>query len=199
MAEFPYLPMWTDAYLADTTHLRTEEHGAYLLLLFAAWRNADCSLPDDDAILARLAGMSAPKWSAAKPIVMSFWVLDKRKKKWTQKRLKDEREKATVKKSKARDSAASRWKQKKTGDANAMRSECYPEPEPYPVRKPSGFPPGAPAREKPKGWIDRKTHSQALNEIISRIEDHEQRGTEIGSAVTPQPLQLLSASGSGRR
>lgn len=37
MADFPYLPIWTDAYLADTTHLRTEEHGRLLLLLMKAW------------------------------------------------------------------------------------------------------------------------------------------------------------------
>ena len=28
MADFPYIKFYTDAYLADTTHLRTEEHGA---------------------------------------------------------------------------------------------------------------------------------------------------------------------------
>jgi uncharacterized protein YdaU (DUF1376 family) len=47
-----------------------------------------------------------------------------------QKRLRKEREKATIKKDKARDSAASRWKSKEKGDANALRTQCYPEPKP---------------------------------------------------------------------
>lgn len=130
MADFPYLPIWTDAYLADTTHLHTEEHGAYLLLLFSAWRTPDCSLPDDDEILARLTGLSQARWKAMKPTIMAFWKLDKRKKRWLQKRLKVEREKAVTKRGKAKDSASSRWKQTKSGDANAMRTQCYPEPEP---------------------------------------------------------------------
>lgn len=130
MADFPYLPMWTDAYLADTTHLHTEEHGAYLLLLFSAWRNPECSLPDDDATLSRLAGLSLAKWKAMKPTIMAFWKLDKRKKRWVQKRLQVERKKAVSKRGKAKDSAASRWKQTKKTHANAMRTQCYPEPEP---------------------------------------------------------------------
>ena len=40
MAEAPIMPFATDAYIGDTTHLTTIEHGAYLLLLFAMWRTA---------------------------------------------------------------------------------------------------------------------------------------------------------------
>ncbi len=137
MADFPYLPMWTDAYLADTTHLRTEEHGAYLLLLFAAWRTPGCSLPNDDEALARIAGLTTSKWQAMKGVVMAFWSLDKRRKRWVQKRLKKERSKASEKRAKASNSAVSRWKKTKPRDANAMLGACYPEP--YPKEKPNGF------------------------------------------------------------
>ena len=58
MAEFPALALWTDAYLADTRHLSTLEHGAYLLLMMEAWRRPHCDLPDDDRVLARLAGLT---------------------------------------------------------------------------------------------------------------------------------------------
>lgn len=135
MAELPCMPFWTDAYLADTQHLTTEEHGAYLLLLIQAWRSHDCSLADDDEMLARQAGVSSAKWKGMKTIVMAFWTLDRRRKRWVQKRLKIEREKATIKKAKARDSAASRWNNKGKGDANALRTQCYPEPNPEPIER----------------------------------------------------------------
>lgn len=148
MADLPCMPFWTDAYLADTQHLTTEEHGAYLLLLFQAWRSHDCSLADDDDMLSRQAGVSIAKWKEIKPIIMSFWKLDKRRKRWVQKRLKIEREKATVKKAKARNSAASRWKGKEKHDANALRSQCYPEPKPEHLEKSIDFSYGAVAQKK---------------------------------------------------
>lgn len=146
MADFPYLPLWTDAYLADTTHLRTEEHGAYLLLLFSAWRTADCSLPDDDDILSRTVGLSLTRWQTMKPTVMAFWRLNKKRKRWVQKRLQNEREKSVKKSSKARGSAVTGWKQRKSRNANAMRTQCYPEPEP--IEKANTFSKRAAARKK---------------------------------------------------
>ena len=38
MSKLTSMPFLVDAYIADTTHLSLEEHGAYLLLLFAMWR-----------------------------------------------------------------------------------------------------------------------------------------------------------------
>lgn len=148
MASLPCMPFWTDAYLADTLHLTTEQHGAYLLLLFQAWRSHDCSLADDDEMLSLQAKVTPAKWRTMKPAIMAFWTLDKRRKRWVQKRLKNEREKATAKKVKARDSAASRWKDKEKGDANAMRSQCYPEPNPEPIKKTNVFSLGAGAQKK---------------------------------------------------
>src|SRR3546814_13351955 len=43
-----HIPLFPDAYHRDPTHLTTEEHGAYLLLLMAAWGTEDCSLPNDE-------------------------------------------------------------------------------------------------------------------------------------------------------
>ncbi len=123
MANLPFMPFWTDAYLADTVHLTTEQHGAYLLLLFQAWRSPDCSLVDDDTLLALQAKVSPAKWRAMKPVVMAFWKLDKRRKKWVQKRLRIEREKAMERKAKARDSAVTRWKGKEKSDAKALRRQ----------------------------------------------------------------------------
>jgi uncharacterized protein YdaU (DUF1376 family) len=88
MAEFPALPLWTDAYLGDTTHLTTIEHGAYLLLLMTAWRSRDCKLPDDDRLLARYARCSAGQWKRLRPILEPFFVVENGH--WWQRRLTDE-------------------------------------------------------------------------------------------------------------
>lgn len=75
MAEFPALPLWTDAYLADTGHLTTLEHGAYLLLLMTMWRNGG-SLPNDDKRLARFARLTAGQWKRIKPTIMEFFTVE---------------------------------------------------------------------------------------------------------------------------
>jgi uncharacterized protein YdaU (DUF1376 family) len=85
----PAVPLFPDAYLYDTRHLSLEEHGAYLLLLLAAWRMPDCALPDDDARLARILSISGKRWAKLKPTIMQFWHLENGH--WTQKRLLQER------------------------------------------------------------------------------------------------------------
>jgi uncharacterized protein YdaU (DUF1376 family) len=72
MAEFPAFPLWTDAYLGDTIHLTTIEHGAYLLLLMAMWRN-DGKLPDDDRMLARYARMTQGQWGRVSVTIRAFF------------------------------------------------------------------------------------------------------------------------------
>src|SRR4051812_4692086 len=88
MAEFPALPLFTDAYLGDTTHLTTIEHGAYLLLLMTAWRSRDCRLPNDDRMLARYTKLTPAQWQRVKPIIEPFFVVTDDG--WTQRRLTDE-------------------------------------------------------------------------------------------------------------
>jgi uncharacterized protein YdaU (DUF1376 family) len=65
MSKAPAMPMYWDAYLADTTHLTTEEHGAYMLLLAAMWRR-NGSVPDDDKDNARILGLTPAKWRKVK-------------------------------------------------------------------------------------------------------------------------------------
>lgn len=88
MAEFPALPLFTDAYLGDTTHLSTFEHGAYLLLLIVSWRSSGCCLPDDDALLCRYTRMTRDKWRKVRPILEPFFSV--RDGFWHQARLQNE-------------------------------------------------------------------------------------------------------------
>ncbi len=139
MAEFVALPLWTDAYLADTTHLTTTEHGAYLLLLIAAWRSKDCSLPNDDKLLARYSGLSPAQWKKMKPTILEFFSVENDR--LFQFRLIDEREAVKQKSKKASHSARARWlKTKKNGNANASAKQCSddaPLPLPLPLPLPS--------------------------------------------------------------
>lgn len=91
MSEFPSLPLFTDAFIADTGHLNATETGAYLMLLMMAWRSPGCRLPDDDQKLARWARVDPRAWARIKRSVMEFWTLVDGY--WTQKRLVLERDK----------------------------------------------------------------------------------------------------------
>lgn len=48
MAEFPALPVFTDALLADTEHLSDEEFGLYMRILILMWRTPRCRIPNDE-------------------------------------------------------------------------------------------------------------------------------------------------------
>lgn len=59
------MPFDFTAYLADTTHLNTVEHGAYLLLFGAMWRSPDGHIESDDSYLARVVKLPVDKWKRA--------------------------------------------------------------------------------------------------------------------------------------
>jgi hypothetical protein len=65
------MPVFIGDYLADTMHLSTEQHGAYLLLLFHLWRRG--ILHDDDVVLAQITGLTKSAWSSARPVLAEFF------------------------------------------------------------------------------------------------------------------------------
>lgn len=114
MAEFPALPLWTDAYLGDTTELSGLQHGAYLLLLITAWRSKDCALPDDDVRLAKIARVTLGQWARLRPVMERFWKIGNGV--WMNDRLSDERAAVSLRVKKASDAGrASALKRKHRG------------------------------------------------------------------------------------
>lgn len=122
MAQYPALPLWTDAYLADTTHLTAIEHGVYLLLLITMWR-AGGTLPNDDKTLARYGRVTMGQWLRIKPNLMPFFRISSDG--ITQGRLTDELVYVKRKGKKQSDNARARWlKNNDTADAVAVPDGC---------------------------------------------------------------------------
>ena len=67
-----WMPMFWGDYLADTRHLSTLQHGAYLLLIAHYWQQR--GLPNDDHQLATITGLSVRDWLRHKPVLQKFFV-----------------------------------------------------------------------------------------------------------------------------
>ena len=103
MTNAPFMQLYVADYLADTQHLTTEQHGAYLLLLMTMWRNAG-SLPNDEKKLARIAHVSLKRWHIIAGDVMAFFDISDGR--ITQKRLSEELQKAVSKSEKRKTSGS---------------------------------------------------------------------------------------------
>lgn len=119
-----WMPLYTADYLADTMHLNTLQHGAYLLLLMHQWRIGQ--VPDDDAQLAAITRCDLATWrKSVAPVIRPFFrsadgVL-------VQKRLASERGRADhitdVRALAGKEGAAKRWGKrdgKKPADTEEM-------------------------------------------------------------------------------
>lgn len=142
MAKYPALPFWTDAYLGDTTHLTTLQHGAFLLLLFAMWRSKDCRIADNDRTLAIITGLSASHWKRARPVLEAMNRVEGGY--WTNARLQDEREfltKVRLNNSRAgKASALKRLHRDATPVERAFNNPSTPTPIPITTVVPNGTP-----------------------------------------------------------
>lgn len=114
-----WMPLHIGKYLADTTHLTRDQHGAYLLLLMAYWRRGG-PLPAEDGRLAAIAKATSAEWRKLKPALTEFFTIEDGC--WVQKRAETELSKAkalTEKKAEAGASGArSKWGASQDGGSN---------------------------------------------------------------------------------
>jgi uncharacterized protein YdaU (DUF1376 family) len=67
----PWMSFWVGDYLADTAHLRVEEHGAYMLLIMHYWRTG--GLPSDEHALQRITRMTKAEWKRSRDVLRAFF------------------------------------------------------------------------------------------------------------------------------
>lgn len=120
MSAFPYMPFFCADYMADTRHLSTEEHGAYLLLIIAYWQTGR-PLPADDARLARLAGLSNERWTDVQRTLNPFFtVVDGE---WRHGRIDAELEKARSKSEKAKIAGQASGRRRNSGNQQNQHTD----------------------------------------------------------------------------
>ena len=108
MAEFPALPLFTDAIVADCHHLTDEEFGRYMRILILMWRSPNCRIPADPQWIAKRIKVDALAYAQhIQPIMQEFCTQDAGW--WTQKRLLKEYQYVQGLTEKRRKAANERW------------------------------------------------------------------------------------------
>jgi uncharacterized protein YdaU (DUF1376 family) len=132
------MPVYIGDYLADTMHLSTEQHGAYLLLLFHLWRRG--TLPDHPGTLAKITGLSPHAWKQNRPVLAPFFEINDGT--WRHGRVDRERSRLANKQqayaSKAKHASSVRWQEhassiapgKASGNASSMPQALLEDAEP---------------------------------------------------------------------
>src|SRR6185312_5368220 len=75
MAALPYIQLYIADYLADTAHLTTIQHGAYLLLIFNYWQRGH-ALNNANGRLAYVVRMSNEAWEQHEQTLAEFFEVD---------------------------------------------------------------------------------------------------------------------------
>ncbi len=141
-----WMPLYIADYLADTTRLTTEQHGAYMLLIMDYWRNGP--LPNDDEALANITRLSTAAWKKHRAAMLRFFEEsgDQLRHGRIDKELKDAAENAEKHAERARKAAAKRWGKDTSSNATsnatstpqAVLDKC-PSPSPSQCYIPNGI------------------------------------------------------------
>ncbi|WP_213072535.1 DUF1376 domain-containing protein [Acinetobacter tianfuensis] len=118
-----WMPFYIADYLADTTRLNTEQHGAYMLLIMDYWRNG--APPDDDSVLANITKLTPSVWRKHRAALSKLFNIVEGE--WVHKRIEREINNATENKSKksvaGRKGAANKWGNESGEENKLKRSE----------------------------------------------------------------------------
>lgn len=135
MPKMNFLPLATDAWIADTAHLSRVERGLYMDLLILMWRSPECRVPNQIEWIARRLNCSEEEIPLLETVLAEFTQTCGN---WrTQKRLLKEWNYVKKTAGKRSDAAKARWnKEKDTCKriANAVHTQCeWNAPTPTPT------------------------------------------------------------------
>jgi len=103
MAALPYIQLYVADYLADTAHLSTIEHGAYLLLIFNYWQRGESFKAKDERTLnkrlASVARLTENEWENVKETLSEFFEITETE--WKHRRVEIDLEAVNAKSTKA--------------------------------------------------------------------------------------------------
>lgn len=191
-----WMPLWIGAYMADTMTLTTQQHGAYLLLLFAYWRNRG-PLDDDDEDLAAITKASAPEWKKLRAKLSKFFVVADGK--WTHGRADKELTTAGLRKaaaaSKAKAAAEARWgKSSKHAPSinQALPKDC-PTPSPIPSTQNMGAEDGGESVSPARAFEEPNTEGQEPTTAGLTWRALREAGVADGDPGHPDLQRLLDA------
>lgn len=122
-----WLPLYVADYLAATTRLTTEQHGAYLLIIMDYWRNGPP--PDDDGVLSRVTGLTLSRWKVQRALIQPFFKIVGGF--WQHKRIDAEIERAITKQKAKQEAGKLGGRAKAEAIANA-KLKATPSPSPSP-------------------------------------------------------------------
>ena len=171
MAALPYMQLYIADYLADTMHLSTEEHGAYLLLMFNYWQTGR-AIPKNR--LAKIARLSNDRWSAVEPSLKEFF--NDNGIEWVQERI--ERDLEAVRSSVNQKSAAGK------ASARARKAKKQTEPERVDNDRPTGV--GVPSEQGANGSPTNKDPDPDIDTDLKEREREERAPEEIQGEENPQ-------------
>jgi uncharacterized protein YdaU (DUF1376 family) len=213
-----WMPLYIGDYLADTMHLTTEQHGAYLLLIMGYWRNGG-PVSSSDSRLAAMCRLSGDAWSNAKAVLEDFFDTESLPGHWVHGRVDAEMQSAGKNKEKrvvrAKIAAAARWgNAQSNAQSNAQEMlEICPSPSPSPIRSKakSPLPPKGgggngfdlfwkmyPAKKgKPpaqRAWAKAAKSPEIIQQIMQGLANHLtcRQWTKDGGEFIPNPASWLN-------
>jgi uncharacterized protein YdaU (DUF1376 family) len=125
------MPLYVADYIADTLHLTTLEHGAYLLLLMAYWRRGE-PLPDDNKFLAKITNLHHHRWVKVRKCLEVFFEVTNGV--WIHKRLEKEILRSSARSAAGVRANSERWSGRTPSHSHSHKDkkvsiEAAPEPE----------------------------------------------------------------------